>query len=132
MVVHGCMEPMQAFIVYEPSFMTGLQRLLSTESHESVNMVQVVYASSATDATQKATGAETGESFKKSARYMGLVAVGAAGVAFTQGALAEEESEHGLHAPEYPWDHISFFSAFDHAAIRRGHLVYQQVSDGAQ
>ena len=42
-------------------------------------------------------------------------------------ALAEEESEHGLHAPDYPWDHEGYFSSYDHASIRRGHQVYQQV-----
>ena len=33
----------------------------------------------------------------------------------------------GLHAPQYPWDHAGLFSAYDHAAIRRGHQVYSQV-----
>ncbi len=42
-------------------------------------------------------------------------------------ALAEDESEHGLHAPRHPWPHDGIFSAYDHAAIRRGHQVYTQV-----
>lgn len=42
-------------------------------------------------------------------------------------ALAEEEAEHGLHAPDYPWSHNGYFSAYDHASIRRGHQVYTQV-----
>lgn len=33
----------------------------------------------------------------------------------------------GLHPPEYPWSHSGLFSAYDHAAIRRGHQVYSQV-----
>ena len=41
--------------------------------------------------------------------------------------LAEDEAEHGLHAPQYPWSHNGFFSAYDHASIRRGHQVYTQV-----
>ena len=41
--------------------------------------------------------------------------------------LAEDEAEHGLHAPQYPWSHDGFFSAYDHASIRRGHQVYTQV-----
>lgn len=39
----------------------------------------------------------------------------------------EDEAEHGLHAPTYPWSHSGYFSAYDHASIRRGHQVYQQV-----
>lgn len=39
----------------------------------------------------------------------------------------EEEAEMGLHPPEYPWSHSGLFSAYDHAAIRRGHQVYSQV-----
>ena len=54
----------------------------------------------------------------------GSVAAAAGGLGFV---LAEEESEHGLHAPEYPWSHNGWFSAYDHASIRRGHQVYQQV-----
>ena len=54
----------------------------------------------------------------------GGVAAAAGGLGFV---LAEEESEHGLHAPEYPWSHNGWFSAYDHASIRRGHQVYQQV-----
>ena len=55
-----------------------------------------------------------------------LVGLGlAAGI--TGVALAEEEAEHGLHAPEYPWSHNGYFSSYDHASIRRGHQVYSQV-----
>ena len=32
-----------------------------------------------------------------------------------------------LHAGQYPWPHQGFFSSYDHASIRRGHQVYQQV-----
>ena len=55
-----------------------------------------------------------------------LVGVGlAAGIGGL--ALAEEEAEHGLHAPDFPWSHNGFFSSYDHASIRRGHQVYSQV-----
>ena len=58
----------------------------------------------------------------------GLAALGVASAAgFGAYALAEEESEHGLHAPDYPWNHEGYFSSYDHASIRRGHQVYQQV-----
>ena len=46
-------------------------------------------------------------------------------------ALADEakadEAEHGLHSAQYPWRHNGILSSYDHAAIRRGHQVYQQV-----
>lgn len=58
----------------------------------------------------------------------GIAALGVASAAgFGAYALAEEESEHGLHAPDYPWNHEGYFSSYDHASIRRGHQVYQQV-----
>ena len=42
-------------------------------------------------------------------------------------AQAEDESEHGLPPGKYPWSHAGMFSSYDHAAIRRGHKVYQEV-----
>lgn len=54
----------------------------------------------------------------------GAVAATAGGVGF---ALMEDEAEHGLHSAQYPWSHNGWFSAYDHASIRRGHQVYQQV-----
>ncbi|CAL5218558.1 g249 [Coccomyxa viridis] len=59
---------------------------------------------------------------KKAVLGTGLAAVGGVGL-----ALMEEEAEMGLHPPEYPWPHSGLFSAYDHAAIRRGHQVYSQV-----
>ena len=43
------------------------------------------------------------------------------------GVAVADEAEHGLHAPHHPWPHDGLFSSFDHASIRRGHMVYQQV-----
>lgn len=54
----------------------------------------------------------------------GVLAAGLGGLGF---ALAEDEAEHGLHPPQYPWSHNGWFSSYDHAAIRRGHQVYAQV-----
>jgi ubiquinol-cytochrome c reductase cytochrome c1 subunit len=54
----------------------------------------------------------------------GAVAATAGGLGF---ALMEDEAEHGLHPAQYPWSHNGWFSSYDHAAIRRGHQVYQQV-----
>merc|ERR1719443_763962 len=38
-----------------------------------------------------------------------------------------DEAEHGLASADYPWPHNGIFSSYDHASIRRGHQVYQQV-----
>jgi len=42
-------------------------------------------------------------------------------------SVAADEAEHGLASAEYPWPHNGVFSSYDHASIRRGHQVYQQV-----
>ena len=55
----------------------------------------------------------------------GLVSAGAA-MASTA-AFASAEPEHGMHTSQFPWSHEGPFSSYDHAAIRRGHQVYQQV-----
>ena len=36
-------------------------------------------------------------------------------------------NEDSLPAPVHPWSHGGWFSAYDHASIRRGHIVYTQV-----
>ncbi|GKV35792.1 hypothetical protein SLEP1_g44009 [Rubroshorea leprosula] len=41
-------------------------------------------------------------------------------------ALADK-AEHGLAVPNYPWPHKGILSSYDHASIRRGHQVYQEV-----
>ncbi|KAJ8470603.1 hypothetical protein OPV22_024946 [Ensete ventricosum] len=41
--------------------------------------------------------------------------------------IKTDEAEHGLPAPSYPWPHKGILSSYDHASIRRGHQVYQQV-----
>ena len=54
----------------------------------------------------------------------GIVAgiLGSACVASASGEVAD-----GLHAASYPWSHEGIFDSYDHASIRRGHQVYQQV-----
>ncbi|CAL5441026.1 unnamed protein product [Camellia sinensis] len=47
-------------------------------------------------------------------------------LSFTMTAVADE-AEHGLPCPNYPWPHEGILSSYDHASIRRGHQVYQQV-----
>lgn len=59
------------------------------------------------------------------AQATAAVAVGFAAIAtVSPTALADDEP---LHAAQYPWEHEGYFSAYDAAAIRRGHQVYQQV-----
>ncbi|KAK5076796.1 cytochrome c1 [Lithohypha guttulata] len=36
-------------------------------------------------------------------------------------------AEEGLHATHYPWEHQKWTKTFDHAALRRGFLVYREV-----
>lgn len=42
-------------------------------------------------------------------------------------ALAMTAAEHGLHPPAYGWPQNGMFDTFDHALIRRGFQVYQEV-----
>ncbi|XP_057772930.1 cytochrome c1-2, heme protein, mitochondrial-like isoform X2 [Salvia miltiorrhiza] len=46
---------------------------------------------------------------------------------FATVSYASDEAEHGLESPSYPWPHKGILSSYDHASIRRGHQVYQQV-----
>ncbi|KAL8542257.1 hypothetical protein ACS0TY_003211 [Phlomoides rotata] len=48
-------------------------------------------------------------------------------MSFATIAYASDEAEHGLECPSYPWPHNGILSSYDHASIRRGHQVYQQV-----
>mmetsp|Transcript_5902 Transcript_5902/g.6785 ORF Transcript_5902/g.6785 Transcript_5902/m.6785 type:complete len:294 (+) Transcript_5902:212-1093(+) len=89
-------------------------KLASTVARSNV-VVGVAGKKLSTSAGKKASS----ESFSK------LLAVGALStVGLGSLALADDEV---LHAPSYKWDHHGPFSAFDHAAIRRGHQVYTQV-----
>ncbi|KAG2594108.1 hypothetical protein PVAP13_5NG620100 [Panicum virgatum] len=61
-------------------------------------------------------------------RALSILGVGASGLlSFATIASASYEAEHGLEAPSYPWPHAGILSSYDHASIRRGHQVYQQV-----
>ncbi|KAF5758167.1 putative cytochrome c1, cytochrome c-like domain superfamily [Helianthus annuus] len=63
-----------------------------------------------------------------SLRMFGLLGAGITGLlGFTTVAYAADEAEHGLECPNYPWPHQGILSSYDHASIRRGHQVYQQV-----
>lgn len=84
----------------------------------------VAAAQQAHSASEAAPGAAGGKS------WLGWGVAGSAAAALGAGthvALAEDEAEHGLHAPQHPWSHEGPFSSYDHSAIRRGYQVYQQV-----
>jgi len=53
----------------------------------------------------------------------------AAAIAATATATASMTflSDDVVHPPEYDWNHTGYFSSYDHAALRRGFQVYQQV-----
>lgn len=60
-------------------------------------------------------------------KYGAAAAAGAAGLSAASSIALADEAEHGLESPAYPWPHNGFFSSYDHASIRRGFHVYQQV-----
>ena len=81
----------------------------------------------------QAAGATAPEAAAPAAKrsWLGAGLLGAAAASLGAGAqmaFAEEEADHGLHVPDHPWSHEGPVSSYDHASIRRGHQVYQQVS----
>ncbi|XP_064971620.1 cytochrome c1 2, heme protein, mitochondrial-like [Musa acuminata AAA Group] len=60
-------------------------------------------------------------------RVLALVGAGISGILSCATIASADEAEHGLPAPSYPWPHKGILSSYDHASIRRGHQVYQQV-----
>lgn len=46
---------------------------------------------------------------------------------FLEKLSANSPAEDGLHPPAYPWPNSGFLDTFDHASIRRGFQVYQEV-----
>lgn len=64
----------------------------------------------------------------KSLKIMGLLGAGVTGLlSFVTVAPCFDEAAEGLKCPNYPWPHKGILSSYDHASIRRGHQVYQQV-----
>nr|POE67003.1 cytochrome c1-1, heme protein, mitochondrial [Quercus suber] len=71
---------------------------------------------------------EAGSTSTKSLRALALLGAGISGLlSFGTIAASADEAEHGLDCPNYPWPHQGILSSYDHASIRRGHQVYQQV-----
>ncbi|XP_074565714.1 cytochrome c1-2, heme protein, mitochondrial-like isoform X1 [Curcuma longa] len=63
----------------------------------------------------------------KSLKAFALLGVGITGALSFASLASADEAEHGLPASNYPWPHKGILSSYDHASIRRGHQVYQQV-----
>ncbi|KAJ8566919.1 hypothetical protein K7X08_019127 [Anisodus acutangulus] len=70
---------------------------------------------------------ECGSFGMKSFRTLALIGAGVSGLVGFATAASADEAEHGLECPNYPWPHEGILSSYDHASIRRGHQVYQQV-----
>lgn len=72
-----------------------------------------------------APGASEGS---KSLKVLAFLGAGVSGLlGFATVAPCFDEAAEGLHCPNYPWPHEGILSSYDHASIRRGHQVYQQV-----
>lgn len=63
-----------------------------------------------------------GRPIQKVLRDVALVAAGVGTVGVT--VLANDDA---LPVPHHPWSHGGWFNAYDHASIRRGHIVYTEV-----
>ncbi|CAL5368487.1 unnamed protein product [Camellia sinensis] len=68
-----------------------------------------------------------GSTGMKSLRAFALLGAGVSGLLSFATMASADEAEHGLPCPNYPWPHSGILSSYDHASIRRGHQVYQQV-----
>ncbi|CAA2987163.1 cytochrome c1-2, heme, mitochondrial-like [Olea europaea subsp. europaea] len=70
----------------------------------------------------------SGSTGMMSLKVFALLGAGASGLlSCATVAYSSDEAEHGLECPSYPWPHKGILSSYDHASIRRGHQVYQQV-----
>ena len=63
----------------------------------------------------------------KSLKALALLGAGVSGLFEFAGIVAIDETKHALDFPSYPWPHKGILSSYDHASIRRGHQVFQQV-----
>ncbi|CAL6289466.1 predicted protein [Bathycoccus prasinos] len=81
-------------------------------------------ASSTSSSSSQASSSNTNRGYAAGAALGSALSVAAVSTTFVASA---DEAEHGLHLPQYSWPHDGLFDAYDHASIRRGHQVYQQV-----
>lgn len=81
-------------------------------------------ASSTSSSSSQASSSNTNRGYAAGAALGAFLSAAAVSTTFVASA---DEAEHGLHLPQYSWPHDGLFDAYDHASIRRGHQVYQQV-----
>ena len=79
---------------------------------------------SSTSSSQASSSNTNNRGYAAGAALGAFLSVAAVSTTFVASA---DEAEHGLHLPQYSWPHDGLFDAYDHASIRRGHQVYQQV-----
>ncbi|KAJ7962901.1 Cytochrome c1-heme mitochondrial [Quillaja saponaria] len=68
-----------------------------------------------------------GSAGTNSVRLLALLGAGVTGFLSCATVSYSDEAELGLECPNYSWPHKGILSSYDHASIRRGHQVYQQV-----
>lgn len=86
-----------------------------------------VLPSLSTQAHGVATAAQGEQQSSRSAWAAGIAGTFAGLAGATYVASADHEGEHGLASVDYPWPHAGMLDSYDHASIRRGYQVYQQV-----
>ena len=120
----------RAVLAARSSLLSTTNGVLAAESSTSSSSLS---ASSFFNRTIKTGASSTSSSTTSSTSnnnrgYAAGAALGALSVAALSTTIASaDEAEHGLHLPQYSWPHDGLFDSYDHASIRRGHQVYQQV-----
>ena len=71
------------------------------------------------------SSSSSAKSSTKSWVALGLLAAGGSACAILGTTVYAEEL--GLHPPHFPWSHLGMTQSLDHASMRRGFQVYQQV-----
>lgn len=57
----------------------------------------------------------------------GIVGSTALAYMYVDNTVSANMADEGLHPPEHPWPHNGPLDTYDHASIRRGFQVYQEV-----
>ncbi|XP_050235963.1 cytochrome c1-2, heme protein, mitochondrial [Mercurialis annua] len=99
-----------------------IHRLLrrKLQSHSAASPFLPIFAS-------KKVHDDAGSVGSKSFKTFALIGAGLSGFLSFATIASADEAEHGLECPSYPWPHKGILSSYDHASIRRGHQVYQEV-----
>ncbi|KAH9860318.1 cytochrome c1 [Plenodomus biglobosus] len=83
-------------------------------------------------ASTSSSAEAAGSAWKNNALPAGATAFAVGSIAwywhlYGRNADAMTPAEEGLHPTKYPWEHTKWNKTFDHAALRRGFLVYREV-----